>query len=229
MGGKSTKPAKADAPEPVPDPPSLPTYFGFMEKSMEAMKDSNSADIMADPEKMKQVEENKAKMHAECKEWAGKAFDFYDADKSGSLELAEAKTFFPEYIEGFLKFHEKNHVQVVQTELAHPEIATLLEKMSETTPNAKEQAKGFETMLIDAMKAKLAERRTAWEADREGVEEKGFASIDRNGDGKVLREHVIDALTPDTDIYNEMHKALGLIDEESMIAKAGKPGGCCVQ
>ena len=52
-----------------------------------------------------------------------------------------------------------------------------------------------------------------YEDDKPGCDFRAFVKVDTDKDGKLQEDEVVEALTPETAVWLEMHKALGLVDE----------------
>jgi len=206
--------------------PYLAQYFGCGQKMMDAVGNMNPLDMIMDPKKMQEVARKTEVFKDECKVLAGQSFDHHDKDASGSLDVAEAKIFFQNYVTLFLEFHEKNDVKMLKRQLAM-QVKMMGGMMDMMGPDAKKQMKEQEKEVIEQLQDSLKAKRTFYTENKVSCDAKSFAFLDQTKDGKVYKKDVVDALTMDTEMYNNVHCALGLMDEAEAEMKnmAAQMGG----
>eukprot|EP00930_Biecheleria_cincta_P030000 TRINITY_DN2081_c0_g1_i1.p1 TRINITY_DN2081_c0_g1~~TRINITY_DN2081_c0_g1_i1.p1 ORF type:complete len:224 (+),score=73.39 TRINITY_DN2081_c0_g1_i1:67-738(+) len=211
------------------DAPNLKQYFVCMEKMLDSTGELDAMELMMDPAKLEQVEKDSQKVIEECKEWASKSFDHHDKDNSGHLDVAEAKRLFGNYVTLYIKFHEKNDVKLVKSQMAQALklMAPMLEMLG---ADAKKELKQQEKAAIAEIHKKMKEKRENYMSNRDTMDEEAFKTLDCSKDGKVQKKDFVDSLTPQTDIYNRMHLALGLMDAAELAAEMksamGPDEGC---
>ena len=59
----------------------------------------------------------------------------------------------------------------------------------------------------------LDAKRARYEADKRNCDRKAFVKVDADNDGRLQEDEVVDALTPETAAWADMHSALGLVDK----------------
>lgn len=198
--------------------PNIVQYFKCVQKMVDSTANVNPMEMMCDPAKMQAVQKKAEGLNVDCIAWAGKSFDHHDKDNNQYLDVAEAKVLFQNYVTLFVDFHDKSDVKLIKTQMA---MATKMmgPMMAMMDPEMKQQMKEQEKEGIEQVKASLKGKRDNYNKNKVSCDEKGFAVLDINGDGKVYKKDMVDALTMDTDMYNNVHAALGLLDPIELAAK----------
>lgn len=213
----------------VKDAPNIKQYFVCMEKMLDSVDELDAMELIMNPAAAEQVEKVSQNIVEKCKDWASKSFDHHDKSNSGHLDVAEAKCLFQHYVTLYIEFHEKNDVKLVKSQMA--QAAKLMVPMLDMLgPDAKEEMKQQEKAAIAEVQKKLRKKRDNYRSNRNALDEEAFKTLDCSKDGKIQKKDFVDSLTPQTDMYNRMHAALGLMDAAEFAAEMkhamGPDEGC---
>merc|ERR1712048_247336 len=125
--------------------------------------------------------------------------------------MGESKAFFGHFVERYIPF-------TTQTACAAMDKAVSAQmEMLKSLMGAADQEEATKQIKTEIAKQKLAlikqysERQAAYDADKDTFNAKAFAVIDKNSNGKLEREEVIEAFFPDSDKNFEFNQALGMM------------------
>jgi len=195
--------------------PNIVQYFNCVQKMVDSTAKVDPMEMLCDPAKMKAVQQKAEGLKVDCIGWAGKSFDHHDKDSNQHLDVAEAKVLFQDYVTLFLDFHDKSDVKLIKTQMAMASKA--MEPMMRMI--AGDSMRRQEQEAIEQIKTSLKGKRDNYNKNKVSCDAKGFAVLDINGDGKVYKKDMVAALTMDTDMYNNVHEALGLLDPIELAVK----------
>lgn len=217
--------------------PYLREYFAILGQSVSAAADVDPMEMLMNPEAIKKIQEKAADEHKKLTPVIQSSFDHHDTKKTGYLDPDEAKVFCEHYVKLFIDFHEKHDIKLMKTQMAKSQKMTQ-GIMGAFGGGSREEKREMDKMLAaqlketeNQLKAKLKAKRDQYRSNEAECNAMAFKFLDVSGDGKVQKADVVLALTPDTEMYNNVHEALGLIDREELMMKevaasmAGLMGG----
>lgn len=209
--------------------PNLKQYFVCMETVLDHVGHLDAVDLLMDSSKMEEAEKHSQKALEECKEGASKSFEYHDKDNSGHLDVPEAKRLFRNYVTLYIDFHERNDVNMIKSQIAQ-EAKIMAPMLGMMGAGSKEEMKQQEKAAIAAVRKKLKKKRDNYRSNKAAMDEVAFQILDHSKDGKVQRKDFVDSLTPKTEMYSNMHVALGLMDAAEFAAEMkhamGPDEGC---
>jgi len=140
------------------------------------------------------------------------AFHAHDTNEDEVLEEDEAAELFVHFVERFVEF---------QTNIG---LAALDKSMAMTCPIAealggRPKKTEFEHKLVESKKRVRKEcqaRLDNYRVKEDELNEAAFQALDVNKNGTLALEEVVEALTPDTDKYNDLLVALELMTKEEV-------------
>jgi len=198
--------------------PNIVKYFGVTQKMLDAANNVNPMELMMDPAKMQAMTKKTEAFKEEMKTLAGQSFDHHDKDRSEYLDVAEAKVFFQNYVTLFLDFHAKNDVKMLKHQMVQKN-KMMGPMMNMMGPEIKKAMQEQEQATLTGMIEMFKNKRIAYKAEPDKYNNAGFAVLDHNQDSKVYKKDIVDALTPDTEMYNNVHCALNLMDPAEVAMK----------
>jgi len=209
--------------------PYLIEYFQVFGEMMQIAESADPMEVLRNDGLVEELEEQAETIKAKLPPIIEQSFDHHDIKKNGILDQDEARIFCEHYVELFLKFHEERQLKLVKTQAQASKssqrgVATLMSMMlgalddpplmgGDGAEMTEEQMKDVPKFSEQAVTKRVQAKRDDYKANKAERDEAAFKFLDVSGDGKVQKRDVVLALTPDTQMYDDVHEALGLIPE----------------
>lgn len=163
----------------------------------------------------KKHDENMAKQRKTLQPLIEKSFDYHDTLKNKVLEPDESKLFFEHYVaeqgEFFVALQASMHKKIIEINMQ------MMAGLMGGQVDKKQMQKNVQAQ-VDAHVAKIKklvdEQIASYTADKASRNAAAFKVLDVNGDGKLQKDEVVEALIPDTDKNKQFVSALGINPEE---------------
>lgn len=211
--------------------PYLIEYFQVLGEMMQIAESADPMEVLRNDGLVEELEEQAETIKAKLPPIIEQSFDHHDIKKKGILDQEEARIFCEHYVELFLKFHEERQIKLVKTQAQASKssqrgVATLMSMMlgalddpplmgGDGAEMTEEQMKEQPKFSEQAVTKRVQAQRDDYKANKAERDEAAFKFLDVSGDGKVQKRDVVRALTLDTQMYDDVHEALGLIPEEN--------------
>lgn len=166
--------------------PHLTKYFEMFEKA------AHDLDGLTGEELEKKKNEYKFKLQ----KLAIKSFEHHDGNHNEVLEVQESKAFFYHYVHCYLHFYENFNLATLDRSMKYG-----LER---------DVDKGDRKLGQQVLQAQREEALRLYRADEHSRFRAGFSVIDVNSDGRLQEHEVVAMLTPDSEMHEQVHEALGL-------------------
>ena len=184
--------------------PYLKGYFETLEKAVSEFEPEQALEISGDAEAQRQAQLKKGDEDYVLRRYVSEAFTAHDKDGSGHLNPEEGYALLCHYVDLFVPFQKRMGVAMLKKS------AVLQGKMLHCPPD---ELKKESKALQKAWKEDLDQKHTYFEEHKEELQKEGFKVMDAAGDGRLAKQEVMDALTPNSPKWYALHKALKLFDE----------------
>lgn len=198
--------------------PHLTRYFSHMEQMQKGAMPDNPMELLMNPAKMQEIQKKAEEGKKGLEPIIVASFNHHDTSKDGVLGPTEANEFFQHFIERFAKFQVKTGIFALDKSAAMSKkmMAGLSEAMGQS---AKEQAKQIDAQMSEAKKEIAVTskgRLDNYLSNAASLNQKAFKTLDKNGNGTLERDEVVQALTPDSPQYFDLIVALEIMTQEEV-------------
>lgn len=170
--------------------------------------------IQTDPEKLKEFRATQEKFVQKLRDIGGKSFDHHDINNSGVLEVDESQALFSHFVERLVSFTintSREEIEVAVAKQLEYYKTVLGDDNEAKIKEIEEQLSTAVKTALDQILATNKERGDAYATEKPAKDAAAFAALDKNGDGKLTKEAVVEALTPDTETHFVFLVALGMM------------------
>jgi len=182
--------------------PNLDKYFELLVNEVKRMKDVDALQAAVDNAEDMQREhrETETTLHAELKPIIAAAFDHHDTKRNGILDAEESKVFFDHYLTRFAQCKKE-----ISDFSAQESQKMLMRMMSGCLPQGEGGKEMRASMKRDAegkikeMNRIIDDRLREYQANPGQYNESAFSLLDKNNDGRLVKDNVIAALLPGTE------------------------------
>eukprot|EP00418_Pyrodinium_bahamense_P011792 CAMPEP_0179112406 /NCGR_PEP_ID=MMETSP0796-20121207/52542_1 /TAXON_ID=73915 /ORGANISM="Pyrodinium bahamense, Strain pbaha01" /LENGTH=226 /DNA_ID=CAMNT_0020810573 /DNA_START=16 /DNA_END=693 /DNA_ORIENTATION=- len=174
--------------------------------------------MLGNPTKLEEFRQAQAKKVEQLREITGKSFDHHDINSNSVLEVGESQVLFAHFVERLVQFwtniacNDIMKAVAKKTEMIKTMIGDDPAKLKEVEDKLAEELEKARQNII----ATFAERREAYTSDKAAKDAAAFAVLDKDGDGKLTKEMVVEGLTPKTDTHYLFMVALGMSTKEEV-------------
>lgn len=211
--------------------PHLDEYFKVQAELAGAANDLRAdpyraMSLVTDPTKLKEFRDEQAKKVDQLREIIPKSFEYHDTTKDGVLSVEESQVLFTHFVERLVphttRFACKGLEQMIdlQANMMKQALGDDEAKVKEVNEKRADALRQAQEQVITSFK----EKEEAYTSDKVAKDAAAFAVLDKNGDGKLTKEMVVDGLCPGTDIHYEFMVALGMMTKEEVEHKKQMEG-----
>eukprot|EP00927_Polykrikos_kofoidii_P052961 TRINITY_DN47013_c0_g1_i1.p1 TRINITY_DN47013_c0_g1~~TRINITY_DN47013_c0_g1_i1.p1 ORF type:complete len:266 (+),score=61.17 TRINITY_DN47013_c0_g1_i1:86-799(+) len=199
--------------------PYLDEYFRVQEELTLHMEElGNPVKLGRDPAKLKEFRAEMLRQRERLREISGKSFDHHDTNKNGVLEVAEGQALFEHFVDRLVPFTISAACKSLDKVIA-PQINLYKQILADDPAEWEKVQEKIMTQikeLQEQMVTTYQGRGEAYASDKLAKNAAAFAVLDTKGDGKLTKEDVVEALSPDTDKHYEFLMALGMLTAEEV-------------